>query len=91
MMIFSSLFSTYMRYRQGIPRCDTIFERGMFDPVTNPEGWQDGVAVTCFEPASHLIASSWFHLGTWGHQHLRPDYLFIHYRTGPALGAQASG
>ena len=25
MMIFSSLFSTYMRYRQGIPRCDTVF------------------------------------------------------------------
>ena len=62
MMIFSSLFSTYMRYRQGIPRCDTVFNRGLFDPVTNPDGWQDGVAVTCFEPASHLIASSWWHI-----------------------------
>ena len=62
MMVFTSLFSTYMRYRLGIPNCNTVFERGMFDPVTNPTGWQEGVAVTCFEPASHLIASSWWHL-----------------------------
>ena len=53
MMIFSSLFSTYIRYRQGIPRCDTIFESG---------DWVEGVAVTCFEPASQLIASSWWHI-----------------------------
>ena len=53
MMIFSSLFSTYMRYRQGIPRCDTVFESG---------DWVEGVAVTCYEPASQLIASSWWHI-----------------------------
>ena len=62
MMVFTSLFSTYMRYRLGIENCGTVFERGMFDPVTNPTGWQEGVTVTCFEPASHLIASSWWHI-----------------------------
>jgi len=62
MMVFTSLFSTYMRYRLGIENCGTVFERGMFDPVTNPTGWQEGVVVTCFEPASHLIASSWWHI-----------------------------
>ena len=53
MMIFTSLFSTYMRYRQGIPRCDTVFESGE---------WVEGVAVNCYEPASQLIASSWWHI-----------------------------
>ncbi|HIC50435.1 MAG: hypothetical protein CXX69_04215 [Candidatus Thalassarchaeum betae] len=53
MMIFTALFSTYMRYRFGIPRCDTVFESG---------DWVEGTAVTCFEPASHLIASSWWHI-----------------------------
>ena len=53
MMIFTSLFSTYMRYRQGIPRCDTVFESG---------DWVEGVAVNCYEPASQLIASSWWHI-----------------------------
>ena len=43
MMIFTSLFSTYMRYRLGIPRCDTVFESG---------DWVEGVAVNCYEPAS---------------------------------------
>ena len=62
MMVFTSLFSTYMRYRLGIENCGTVFDRGMFDPVTNPTGWQEGVTVTCFEPASHLIASSWWHI-----------------------------
>ncbi len=53
MMIFTSLFSTYMRYRLGIPRCDTVFESG---------DWVEGVAVNCYEPASQLIASSWWHI-----------------------------
>jgi len=53
MMVFTSLFSTYMRYRFGIPNCNTVFNSGE---------WVEGTAVSCFEPASHLIASSWFHL-----------------------------
>ena len=28
MMVFTSLFSTYMRYRFGIPNCQTVFESG---------------------------------------------------------------
>ena len=39
-----------------------MYKRQLFDPVTNPAGWQEAVPVTCFEPASHLIASSWWHL-----------------------------
>ena len=53
MMVFTSLFSTYMRYRFGIANCKTVFESGE---------WVEGTSVTCFEPAGHLIASSWFHL-----------------------------
>ncbi|MEO2115161.1 MAG: cytochrome c oxidase subunit 3 [Candidatus Poseidoniia archaeon] len=53
MMVFTSLFSTYMRYRFGIASCQTVFESGE---------WVEGAAVICFEPASHLIASSWFHI-----------------------------
>ncbi len=53
MMVFTSLFSTYMRYRFGIPNCKTVFESGE---------WVEGSSVVCFEPAGHLIASSWFHL-----------------------------
>ena len=53
MMVFTSLFSTYMRYRFGIPNCKTVFESG---------DWVEGTSVTCFEPAAHLIASSWFHI-----------------------------
>jgi heme/copper-type cytochrome/quinol oxidase subunit 3 len=53
MMVFTSLFSTYMRYRLGIPNCKTVFHSGE---------WVEGTAVTCFEPAGHLIASSWFHI-----------------------------
>ena len=53
MMVFTSLFSTYMRYRFGIRSCGTVFESGE---------WVEGASVVCFEPASHLIASSWFHI-----------------------------
>ena len=53
MMVFTALFSTYMRYRLGIPNCKTVFHSGE---------WVEGTAVTCFEPAGHLIASSWFHI-----------------------------
>ena len=42
MMVFTSLFSTYMRYRFGIPNCQTVFNSGE---------WAEGTAVTCFEPA----------------------------------------
>ena len=53
MMIFTSLFSTYMRYRIGLENCGDVFASG---------NWVEGSPVVCFEPASHLIASSWFHL-----------------------------
>ncbi len=53
MMVFTSLFSTYMRYRFGIESCEDVFLSG---------NWVEGTSVNCFEPASHLIASSWFHL-----------------------------
>ena len=53
MMVFTSLFSTYMRYRFGIESCESVFESGQ---------WVEGTSVTCFEPAGHLIASSWFHI-----------------------------
>ncbi|DAC24430.1 MAG TPA: hypothetical protein HA330_06565, partial [Candidatus Thalassarchaeaceae archaeon] len=53
MMVFTSLFSTYIRYRLGIPNCEEVFLSGE---------WIEGTSVVCFEPAAHLIASSWFHL-----------------------------
>ena len=53
MMIFTSLFSTYMRYRLGLENCGDVFASG---------NWVEGSSVVCFEPASHLISSSWFHL-----------------------------
>jgi heme/copper-type cytochrome/quinol oxidase subunit 3 len=53
MMVFTSLFSTYMRYRFGIESCESVFASGE---------WVEGASVTCFEPAGHLIASSWFHI-----------------------------
>ncbi len=53
MMVFTSLFSTYIRYRLGIPNCNDVFLSGE---------WIEGTSVVCFEPAAHLIASSWFHL-----------------------------
>ncbi|CAI8194413.1 MAG: Cytochrome bo(3) ubiquinol oxidase subunit 3 [Methanobacteriota archaeon] len=53
MMVFTSLFSTYIRYRLGIQNCGEVFLSGE---------WVEGTSVVCFEPAAHLIASSWFHL-----------------------------
>ena len=32
MMVFTSLFSTYMRYRLGLRRCDDVFADSLFDP-----------------------------------------------------------
>jgi cytochrome c oxidase subunit I+III len=48
MMIFSTLFSTYIRYRTSLPACVDL---GVLAESTG-----------CFLPASHLIASSWWHL-----------------------------
>ena len=55
MMVFTSLFSTYIRYRTGIENCQTVFERG--DWVEQGYTLETGEALICFEPASHLIAS----------------------------------
>ena len=56
MMVFTSLFSTYIRYRTGIENCQTVFDRG--DWVQQGYTLETGEALICFEPASHLIASS---------------------------------
>ena len=60
MMVFTSLFSTYIRYRTGIENCQTVFERG--DWVQQGYTLETGEALICFEPASHLIASSMWHI-----------------------------
>ena len=60
MMVFTSLFSTYIRYRTGIENCQTVFERG--DWVQQGYTLEPGEALICFEPASHLIASSMWHI-----------------------------
>ena len=57
MMIFSSLFSTYIRYRVGLPKCENLYN----DLVASGE-LVSGTAYTCYEPASQLIAASWWHL-----------------------------
>lgn len=57
MMVFTSLFSTYMRYRLGIENCGDMYER-----LEASHELVSGATYTCFEPASHLIASSGWHL-----------------------------
>ena len=60
MMVFTSLFSTYMRYRFGIDSCQEVYESGSW--IVNSQNVDTGEAVNCFLPASELIASSWFHI-----------------------------
>ena len=60
MMVFTSLFSTYMRYRFGIDSCQEVYESGSW--IVNSQNVDTGQAVNCFLPASELIASSWFHI-----------------------------
>ena len=60
MMVFTSLFTTYIRYRTGIENCQTIFERG--DWIAQGYTGEAGEAINCFEPASALISTSWFHI-----------------------------
>ena len=50
MMVFSSLFSTYLRYRTGFDNCEALFESGLF-----VEGQQ------CWLPASYFIAEGGYH------------------------------
>ena len=50
MMVFSSLFSTYIRYRLGIENCETLFESGVFE-----------AGQSCWLPASYFIAEGGFH------------------------------
>ena len=57
MMVFTSLFSTYIRYRLGIQNCGDLYAE-----LTSSGTLVSGETYTCFEPAAHLIASSWFHL-----------------------------
>ena len=54
MMVFSHHYSVLTSdIVQELKTVKQFFESG---------NWVEGTAVTCFEPASHLIASSWFHL-----------------------------
>jgi len=50
MMVFTSLFSTYLRYRTGIDNCETLYASGVFT-----EGQQ------CWLPASYFIAEGGYH------------------------------
>jgi len=50
MMVFSSLFSTYLRYRTGIENCEVLFSSGVFT---------EGQA--CWLPASYFIAEGGYH------------------------------
>ena len=50
MMVFSSLFSTYLRYRTGFDNCEALFESGLF-----VEGQ------SCWLPASYFIAEGGYH------------------------------
>ena len=50
MMVFSSLFSTYLRYRTGFDNCEALFESGLF-----VEGQQ------CWLPACYFIAEGGYH------------------------------
>jgi cytochrome c oxidase subunit I+III len=50
MMVFSSLFSTYLRYRTGFDNCETLFASGVFT-----EGQ------SCWLPASYFIAEGGYH------------------------------
>jgi len=60
MMVFTALFSTYMRYRLGLTPCVEIYESGSW--IVNSQTIDSGEAVNCFLPASEFIASSWFHI-----------------------------
>ncbi len=50
MMVFTSLFSTYLRYRTGIDNCETLYASGVFT---------EGQA--CWLPASYFIAEGGYH------------------------------
>jgi len=54
MMVFSSLFSTYIRYRTGIPNCETLYN--------SAGGLAEGTA--CWLPASYFIAEGGWHQET---------------------------
>ena len=56
-MVFTSLFSTYIRYRLAIPNCTNLYNE-----LHDSGELVSGQVYTCYEPASHLIASSWWHL-----------------------------
>jgi len=53
MMVFSSLFSTYIRYRTGMPNCQTLAASG---ELVN--------GATCWLPASYFIAEGGWHQET---------------------------
>jgi len=57
MMIFSSLFSTYIRYRTALPNC-----LNLYNELNAAGNLVSSQTYTCYEPASQLIAASWWHL-----------------------------
>ena len=50
MIVFSSLFTTYIRYRTGIVNCEELFATGVFE-----------AGQACWLPASYFIAEGGFH------------------------------
>ena len=55
MMVFSSLFSTYLRYRTGFDNCEDLFESSLVGDVVLEAGQQ------CWLPASYFIAEGGYH------------------------------
>ena len=51
MMVFSSFFASYVRYRTSIPNCTELFFQ-----LVGSGSQLAGATYNCYEPASHLIA-----------------------------------
>ncbi len=57
MMVFSSFFVTYVRYRTSIPNCTELFFQ-----LVGSGSQLAGATYNCYEPASHLIAHNFWTL-----------------------------
>ena len=55
MMVFSSLFSTYLRYRTGFDNCEALFEQSIASGIPIEAG------TSCWLPASYFIAEGGYH------------------------------
>ncbi len=57
MMVFSSFFASYVRYRTSIPNCTELFFQ-----LVGSGSQLAGATYNCYEPASHLIAHNFWTL-----------------------------